>query len=223
MPPKMTVELYRCPPGDLHLYRSNPKRGDLAVLKASLCASGQYKPIVVNKGTHTGVPMEVLAGNHTLMAIRELAVAYPDDKRWITVLYHLVDVDNDQARRIVLVDNRSADLGTYDDTELANLLVLSRDADPDLFGTGYTPEDLDKLLSDVTTDVDIPDPDVDVDGKLTTEAKVFTISLPVPWFEWLHERFAEYREDIPTDSDAAALVALVGMATNRFPPKVDVR
>lgn len=43
--------------------------------------------------------MEVLAGNHTLQAARELGMAE------VTVTQ--LDVDEEQARRIMLVDNRT--------------------------------------------------------------------------------------------------------------------
>lgn len=49
---------------DLNLYHKNPRIGNLDVIKSSLRAHGQYKPILVNVGTYTGRPYEVLAGNH---------------------------------------------------------------------------------------------------------------------------------------------------------------
>ena len=130
-----TIEV---PTADLNTYITNPRIGNTTEIAKSLTISGQYRAIVVNKGTHTGRPMEVLAGNHTLMAARDLG--------WDTITAHIVDVDNDQAARIVLADNRTADLGTYDNDVLASLL----DDLPDLDGTGYTPEDLD-LLTDHTS------------------------------------------------------------------------
>lgn len=49
----------------LNTFHKNPRRGDVEAIKGSLVANGQYRPIVVNKGTHTGRPFEVLAGNRT--------------------------------------------------------------------------------------------------------------------------------------------------------------
>ena len=106
-----TIEV---PTADLNTYITNPRIGNTTEIAKSLTISGQYRAIVVNKGTHTGRPMEVLAGNHTLMAARDLG--------WDTITAHIVDVDNDQAARIVLADNRTADLGTYDNDVLASLL-----------------------------------------------------------------------------------------------------
>jgi len=130
------------PVGSLHTYRKNPRRGDLPKIKASLKVNGQYKPIVVNRGTHTNRPREVLAGNHTLMGARDLG--------WPTIAACWVDVDDDQAARIVAADNRTADLGGYDDAELADLLGSL----PDLDGTGYDTGDLDALLAAITAEDD---------------------------------------------------------------------
>ncbi|HOP45223.1 MAG TPA: hypothetical protein PLA11_16990, partial [Flavobacteriales bacterium] len=121
------------------------RRGDIGVISASLKAHGQYKPIVVNKGTYTGRPNEVLAGNHTLMAIRDLAEQHPDDDRWGSVLVHWIDVDDDRAARIVLVDNRASEIGTVDFEQLYSLIGDL----PDLEGTGYDQEYL-TMLSEVT-------------------------------------------------------------------------
>lgn len=111
-------------------YRTNPRRGDVGRIAESLEANGQYRPIVVRRSTN-----EVLAGNHTLLAVRELG--------WPKVAATFVDVDDDQAARIVLVDNRTNDLAGYDDDLLLELLQSI----PDLGGTGFTSEELDELLN----------------------------------------------------------------------------
>lgn len=124
----------REPVANLRTYHRNPRHGDVDVIRASLTVNGQYRPIVVNRGTHTGRGNEVLAGNHTLMAAR--------DAGWADIAVCWIDVDNDQAARIVIADNRTADLGTYDTDILAELLGEL----PDLDGTGYTADDLTELL-----------------------------------------------------------------------------
>lgn len=129
---------------DLNLFHRNPRRGDVEAIAASLRANGVFKPVVVNKGTHTGRPDEVLAGNHTIMAHRKLAEEEPDDKKWTKVEAWVVDVDDDRANRIVLADNRTADLGTYEESEL---LALLESVDHDLDGTGYDYDDLNNLLA----------------------------------------------------------------------------
>lgn len=137
------------PVGDLATYYRNPRRGDIDVIAGSLESLGQYRPIVVNEGTRTGRPLEVLAGNHCLLAARELG--------WPTIQATMVDVDDDAAARIVLVDNRSSDLAGYDDTALADLLA---GLDGDFDGTGYTQDDLDALQDALS---DPPEPLADPD------------------------------------------------------------
>lgn len=125
----------RVPVAGLRTYHRNPRQGQTKVIASSLRVNGQYRPVVVNRGTHTGRSSEVLAGNHTLMAAR--------DEGWAEIAVCWVDVDDDAAARIVAADNRTADLGEYDDRLLAELLSDL----PDLDGTGYDPGDLDDLLA----------------------------------------------------------------------------
>ena len=127
---------------DLNNFHSNPRLGDVEAIAASLQANGQYKPIVVNRGTYTNRPMEVLAGNHTLKAMRLLTEREPDNPRFTEAACWVVDVDDDRANRIVLADNRTADLGTYQDDILKELLESLED---DFDGTGYSPDDVELL------------------------------------------------------------------------------
>lgn len=127
---------------ELHPYEGNPRRGNVEAIAESLRVNGQYKPIVVNIGTHTGRPNEILAGHHLTRAAESLG--------WDAVEAVLVDVDDDAAKKIVLADNRTADLATYDTSELIELL----DSLAEYEGTGYTEDDLDDLaaqLEELTT------------------------------------------------------------------------
>lgn len=138
----------REPVARLHTYHRNPRQGDVATIRESLTVNGQYRPLVVNRGTHTGRPDEVLAGNHTLMAAR--------DAGWAELAVCWVDVDDDHAARIVAADNRTADLGGYDERLLAELLGEL----PDLAGTGYTEDDLDRIVRDLADEAPAePGPD----------------------------------------------------------------
>ncbi|MFE3378736.1 hypothetical protein [Streptomyces anulatus] len=56
----------------------------------------------------------------------------------------VVTCDEDTARRINLVDNRAADLGSYDADALAELLSF---LDDDYAGTGYREADVERLLA----------------------------------------------------------------------------
>jgi ParB-like chromosome segregation protein Spo0J len=118
----------KVPIADLTTYPGNPRRGNIKAIAESLKANDQFAPLIVQRSTG-----HVLAGNHTLMAARSLD--------WGEIAVAYVDVDDDQARRIVLAANRTADLGSYDEDALLELLVSVED----LCGTGYTDADLAKL------------------------------------------------------------------------------
>lgn len=122
---------------ELTPFHKNPRKGNVSAIAESLAATGQYKPIVVNAGTHTGRPMEILAGNHTFLAARSLG--------WDSVQAVTVDVPDEVASKIVLADNRLADIGGYDNDVLAELL---QGLDGDLEATGYNDADLVNLLTD---------------------------------------------------------------------------
>jgi hypothetical protein len=115
---------------DLTPHPRNPRNGDVEVIASSLAAHGQYRPIVVSRD---GV---ILAGNHTYAAALALG--------WTEILTWRLDLDSNDPRAtaILLADNRTSDLGRYDEGLLLDLLKEM----PVLDGTGYTPDDLDDLL-----------------------------------------------------------------------------
>lgn len=171
---------------DVHLYDRNPRHGDVQAIKSSMLANGIFRPIIVNKGTHTGKPNQVLAGNHSLKAMRELASDNPDDSRWSTIKVWMVDVDEEHAAKIVLADNRTADLGSYDNEELVGLLEGLKD---NLDGTGYEEDDLAALL-DLTAGPESLDDLEDEFGEPEDDDFWITVRLRIPpvlndqWKDW---------------------------------------
>lgn len=113
----------------------NPRRGDVAAIEASLDAHGFYGAVIAQRSSG-----RIIAGNHRYRA----AVARGAE----TVPVIWLDVDDDQARRILLVDNRTSDLGGYDDDTLADLLTDLTHTDLGLAGTGWTEADLVDLLAE---------------------------------------------------------------------------
>lgn len=113
-------------------YPGNPRKGDIDKIAESLKANGQYKPIVVQRDTNF-----VLVGNHTLKAIKKLG--------WDFVDVVWADVDDIEAKRIVLADNRTSDGSTYDYTALNEMIMTL----PNLEGTGYDKAALDQLINSV--------------------------------------------------------------------------
>jgi DNA modification methylase len=128
----------------------NPRRGEVKAIMRSLDKFGQRKAIVAKRDG------EVIAGNHTLMAARELG--------WTEIAVVFTDDDSQTAKAFALADNRTGDLGTYDDEILAELLVEVSDDPELLLATGYTPEDVDALLASVDIE------DTTTDGTDDTEA-----------------------------------------------------
>jgi DNA modification methylase len=123
----------------------NVRQGDVGAISMSLEMHGQYRPIVAQKSTGY-----ILAGNHTYKAAMSLG--------WKDIAVTYVDVDDDQALRILLMDNRANDIATYDEHGLSEVLSLLMDTEKQLAGTGFSPEDLDELLALVTDLGTIEDP-----------------------------------------------------------------
>lgn len=128
----------------------NPRRGDEGAIEESMAAHGFYGAVLAQSSTR-----RIIAGNH------RCRVAARRGEATVPVLW--LDVDDDRARRLLLVDNRTSDDATYDDRELARLLEDLAALDDGLIGTGYDPADLAKLLDRWDTDVDpdaVPEPPV---------------------------------------------------------------
>lgn len=125
------------PVGELKGYDKNPRKGNIQAIAQSLEINKQYRPIVVQKSTK-----KILAGNHTWKAAKSLG--------WEEIAVVFVDVNDEEAKRIVLADNRTNDLADYDGQILAELL---RDLGTSE-GTGYSASDMDALLKSLDEDFD---------------------------------------------------------------------
>lgn len=126
----------------------NPRTGDVGAIVDSLERNGQFRPIVVNARD-----MTILAGNHTAKAARQLG--------WKQIRVWFVDVDEEGAKRIALADNRTAELGDYDDQNLASMLadLVGPEADLEqLAGTGWTPEAARPFLDELLAPAGEPEP-----------------------------------------------------------------
>ena len=111
-------------------YRKNPRVGNIEAIAESLRENGQFRPIVVQKSTG-----EILGGNHTWKAAKSL------NWKHISVVY--VDVDDTSAARIVLADNRTNDLASYNTEVLTEILAGL----PTPMGTGYDDDSVRALLA----------------------------------------------------------------------------
>lgn len=116
----------------------NPRRGDEASIAESIDENDLYKPIVVQKSSQ-----RILVGNHTWK------VAKAEGLKEIHVWE--IDVDDEHARRILLVDNRTNERASWKLPELVKFL----EGMPDLKGTGFAPIDLTDFTKALT---DVPKP-----------------------------------------------------------------
>lgn len=126
------IEYATVPVTKLKARKGNSRRGDIDLIAESLAVNGQYRPIVANKRTS-----EVLAGNHTLLAAKKL--------KWKEIQVGWVDVDEETAKRIVLVDNRANDVATYDLQDFAHEL----EGVIDVRGTGYDDGTVNAIIEEV--------------------------------------------------------------------------
>lgn len=124
----------------------NPRQGDAGAVAASLARFGQMKPIVVQKSTGW-----IVAGNHTWQGAtmageleRTLELGPGIDWSHIAVVF--ADLDDLEAKAYAIADNRTSDLGTYDDERLARILSELAEADS-LVGVGFDGDDVDELLA----------------------------------------------------------------------------
>jgi DNA modification methylase len=141
----------------------NANRGDVAAIRKSLSVFGQRKPVVVRRtgadaaGRPTGI---VIAGNHTLMAATELG--------WDHVAAVFIDDDETTAKAYALADNRTGELSSWDDEQLADTLRELDADDFDMSSLGWTDAQLAALLSEgADDDADSEDAD-EVDAPDTT-------------------------------------------------------
>jgi hypothetical protein len=136
---------------DLSLHPDNPRQGDIGAIAVSIEENGWYGTVVAQKSTGT-----VLAGNHRLQAAQQLGIK--------EVPVYWVDVNDIEARKILIADNRTNDLASYDDEALAEILTELALTD-DLLGTGFDGDDLDFLLKDLElTDKEEANSDRNLEG-----------------------------------------------------------
>lgn len=117
------------PINEIKVHPLNPREGDIGAIIESLTHMGQYRPIVVNKATK-----HILSGNHTYQGALQLG--------WEKIAVHWVDVDEIEEIKILIVDNRTSDLATYDPQELNKLLMSTG-----LRGTGFSSEEVAEILA----------------------------------------------------------------------------
>lgn len=119
----------------LHENPENPNRGDTVAIGESMDEHGFYGAIYAQAGTGT-----IIVGNHRY----RVAVARGED----TVPVIWMDCDVDTAERVLMVDNYTARLAANDPEAERALLERLAASERGLAGTGYTDDDLRRLISE---------------------------------------------------------------------------
>lgn len=131
---RMTIantETRLVPIDSLKPHPDNPRVGNVESIVESIKKNGFYGSVIVRDGTNV-----ILAGTHRWKAAQAAGMAE------IPVTF--VKTDAKGAKRILLADNRTSDLGDYDDNALREILASLEKSD-NLDGTGWTVFDLDDL------------------------------------------------------------------------------
>jgi ParB-like chromosome segregation protein Spo0J len=169
---------------DLHPHAENPNRGDIVTIAESLKQFGQYRSVVANKdGT-------ILAGHHVVQAARSI--------RMPTLRVDMVDADEQSARKIMLADNRIADLGPGPDMEALLEVLLRVD---DLEGTGFD-DDYIRMLEEMNEgapDLETLEDEVGPPSKEDFYRRVMLTLDPR-----LATRWERYVKEFPNDTEALA-------------------
>ena len=193
-------ELEMVPTDKIRPHPDNPRRGDTKRIRQSIKANGFYGSCVVQRSTGN-----ILVGNHRYRA------AVDEGLTEIPVTW--VDVSDDQALKMLLVDNRVSDFGAYDDEELMRAL---EQLDAELEGSGYDTKFFDDLAAKIRSD-DIDVDNVDI-GKTPEErlesweaSGVRSIVLPydVDTYDTVREQFAGARKSLELESNAEVVQHLL--------------
>jgi len=116
----------------------NPRKHDENVLDESVADHGQFRNVLARE-----LPdgrLQLLAGHGTREALIRAGITHID------VEVRAVP-DDDRARRIVLIENRSGDRARYDHSKLLDLLDEARATPHGLDGTGWDAQGYDDLLA----------------------------------------------------------------------------
>src|SRR5262245_54891000 len=100
----------------LEEHPENPRRGDVEAIVTSIVKNGWHGALTVQRSTR-----RVVVGNHRLRAARQLGMSK------VPVLWE--DIDDDEARRKLVGDNRASEFGHWDEDALAEMLRVQSPED----------------------------------------------------------------------------------------------
>lgn len=176
---------------DLKPHPDNPNRGSVDDLAESLSQFGQFRSIV---GRPDGT---ILAGHHLVQAAKRIGMK--------TVRVDIIDVDDQTARKIMLADNRLADLGLGPNLDL--LLKNLEELGDDIAGTGFDEDYIRMLEEAVQGPPDLEDLIEEAD-ETESKAEDFYKRLTISVDPRLHSKWEAIRKLY--DDDNSAFGSLLG-------------
>jgi ParB-like chromosome segregation protein Spo0J len=159
------LEQLAYPVDKLRTLPGNPRRGNIPAVAKSYTEFGQQKPIVARRDEEDPEIGIVLAGNTQFQAAR-------DHLNWTHIAVSWVDDwDDKKAAAFALADNRTHDLGEYDDQNLLDMLMEVSDS-TDLFDASGYDEDFFADLTEASLEPTVLDDDDEIDEPGGVEAPV---------------------------------------------------
>lgn len=154
---------------DLVIHPTNPRIGDVDAIADSIKENGWWGTVVVQESSS-----RVLAGNHRVMAAQKLGME--------TIPVYWVDVDDQQAARILLADNRTNDMATYD-LDVLSVLLKNLNDDDLLLGTGYDSNDFELLTMEGDQVIDLDGLEAEFPGDEQDLWRTLSYRLPSKTFD----------------------------------------
>lgn len=172
--------------------KDNPKDHDLGALGESFRRFGFVMPMAINEETD-----DLLAGHGRLDKLEQGMIAGeeppgrvrvdPADEMWMAPVIRGISMDEEDGKAYVVTDNRTTELGGWDDPLLAKVLleVGGANVEEGLRGTGFDANDLDYLISTAAGDQDFfdgstPDDTPEVPG---ADTKAYVVAVTYISFE----------------------------------------
>lgn len=173
----------------LKLWDRNYRRGDVQAIKRSIVRFGFNGALRIRAGV-------VMAGNHSLLALRELEaekVKPPtgiivEKGKWLVPVIALDHLSDDEATAFAIADNRTSDLGEYDDESLRLLTDELLKVDPSLVAdAGYDLSvDFGDLVEQVGAEAERLRKEADAAGaeQIAENASSSEPGILLKWGEW---------------------------------------
>lgn len=140
------LQITNAPLDEVTQHPDNANNGDTEALKESIGVNGFFSPILVQASTGY-----IIAGNHRYQVAVEMGASH------IPTIY--IDVDDEQAKRMMLADNRITRMGADDPGLLLKALEELNGSIHGLAGTGFSTDDLNFLLEKANEPLKLDDYD----------------------------------------------------------------